>query len=70
MFTEVYKDMPTRLQRQQEECFEHIKKYPKDYPVDKFKKWFGVWNLYGIFNENELSKVIMVDISWDKLAVQ
>ena len=36
MFKDVYKDMPERIKQQQEACFEHIKKYPSEYPTDKF----------------------------------
>ena len=36
MFNDVYKNMPERIKQQQEECFEHIKKYPSDYPTGRF----------------------------------
>lgn len=36
MFKDVYKNMPERIKKQQEECFEHLRKYPSDYPTDKF----------------------------------
>ena len=36
MFKDVYKSMPKRIKEQQDECFKHIKKYPSEYPTDKF----------------------------------
>eukprot|EP00795_Rhopilema_esculentum_P003045 gene3045-1323_t len=38
MFNDVYQSLPERIKRQKEECFEHIKKYPSEYPTDKFVK--------------------------------
>eukprot|EP00794_Sanderia_malayensis_P020389 gene20389-22400_t len=38
MFTDVYESMPERIKRHQDECFDHVKKYPKEYPIDQFVK--------------------------------
>ena len=37
MFTDVYDELPPRLQGQYEELLEHLEKYPNEYPIDSYK---------------------------------
>lgn len=37
LFTDVYDEMPANLVEQREELMEHLKKWPKDYDLEKFK---------------------------------
>ena len=34
MFTDVYDTMSPRLQKQYEECMDHVAKYPHEYPTE------------------------------------
>ena len=37
MFSEVYSEMPSHLQKQKEQMWSHVHKYPSNYPLDKFE---------------------------------
>ena len=36
MFTDVYDKPPPRLQKQHQECMDHIAKYPHEYPTELY----------------------------------
>ena len=36
MFLDVYHEMPQHLNEQYEECLEHVRKYPNEYPIDNY----------------------------------
>ena len=36
MFTDVYDQLPPRLQKQHQECMDHIAKYPHEYPTELY----------------------------------
>ena len=36
MFTDVYDQLPPRLQKQHQECMHHISKYPHEYPTELY----------------------------------
>ena len=37
MFDDVYSSIPHRLAQQKEECLAHVKRYPQEYPLEKFQ---------------------------------
>jgi len=36
MFLDVYDTMPSRLQKQHQECVDHVAKYPQEYPTELY----------------------------------
>ena len=38
MFNDVYDQLPSRLQQQRKELWEHIKRHEKHYPLDKHEQ--------------------------------
>ena len=36
MFTDVYDKLPSRLQKQHQECMNHVAKYPHEYPTELY----------------------------------
>ena len=36
MFLDVYDTMPSRLQKQYQECLDHVAKYPHEYPTELY----------------------------------
>ena len=37
MFTDVYDKVPSRLQKQHQECMNHVAKYPHEYPTELYE---------------------------------
>ena len=37
MFTDVYDKLPSRLQKQHQECMNHVAKYPHEYPTELYE---------------------------------
>ena len=42
MFTDVYDKLPSRLQKQHQECMNHVAKYPHEYPTELYENWVTV----------------------------